>query len=261
MPETEPTAASAKDNADSPTAPLSNSSNIPQPQNPITLAINVLTAPSEAFRTIRERPTSLFPLALILASTLGVMAWYFAILDYDWYIDDTLSQFPDFTEQQMADAREGMQSLSQNTMMGITMLSGGVTILVIYLIQSSYLSLVSALKGDEIRFRQWWSLVAWTNLPSLFVAISMAVTILLNPSGQLSALELNGLTLLSLGMETANPSLNRIFSTINLAMIWNLVLLVMAYRQWLQASAVRAMTVVVAPYLLIFGVWTYFAVG
>ena len=34
-----------------------------------------------------------------------VMGWYFAILDYDWYIDDTLSQFPDFTEQQLEDAQ------------------------------------------------------------------------------------------------------------------------------------------------------------
>lgn len=239
----------------------SNSPADTQSHNPLALAVNVLTAPSEAFRTIRERPTSLFPLALILVSTLGVLAWYFAILDYNWYIDDTLSQFPDFTEQQMADAREGMQSFSQSTMMWITMVSSGVSILVIYLIQTSYLSLVSALRGDEIRFRQWWSLVAWTNLPSLFLAISMAVNILLNPSGQLSTLELNGLTLLSMGMETANPSLNRIFSTINLAMIWNMVLLVLAYRQWLQASMLRSVTVVVAPYLLIFGVWTFFAVG
>jgi len=252
---------SAKDDAESPIAPLSNSSNITQSQNPIALAINVLTAPSEAFKTIREQPTSLLPLALILISTLGVMAWYFAILDYDWYIDDTLSQFPDFTEQQMADAREGMQSLSQSSMMWITMLTGGIATLAIYLIQSSYLSLVSALRGDEIRFKQWWSLVAWTNLPSLFVAISMAVNILLNPSGQLSTLELNGLTLLALGMETANPSLNRIFSAINLAMVWNVVLLVLAYRQWLQASTLRSITVVFAPYLLIFGVWTYFAVS
>ena len=253
MSETEKEAESATEIPGSPTAP--------QSQNPISLAINVLTAPSDAFRTIREQPTSLFPLTLIVVSTLVVMAWYFSVLDYDWYIDDTLSQFPDFTEQQLEDAREGMQSLSKSNMMWITMLSGGVTILVIYLIQASYLSLVSALQGDDIRFRQWWSLVAWTNLPSLFLAISMAVNILLNPSGQLSTLELNGLTLLSLGMETGNPSLNRVFSTINLAMIWNLVLLVMAYRQWLQANLVKALTIVVAPYLLIFGVWANFAVS
>lgn len=257
MSDAEPAAESATEVADHATE----SPSAPEPQSPLSLAINVLTAPSEAFRTIRQHPTALFPLALIIASTMGVMAWYFAVLDYDWYIDDTLSQFPDFTEQQMADAREGMQSISQSSMMWITMLSGSVTILVIYLLQSSYLSLFSALRGDDIRFRQWWSLVAWTNLPSLFLAISMAVNILLNPSGQLSTLELNSLTLLSLGMETDNLSLNRIFSTINLAMIWNLVLLVMAYRQWLKESAIKATAIVVAPYLLIFGVWTYFAVS
>ena len=154
-----------------------------------------------------------------------------------------------------------MQALSPNNMMWLTLLSSGISLLVIYLIQTSYLSLVSALRGDEIRFKQWWSLVAWTNLPALFLSISMAVNILLNPNGQLSILDLNGLTLLALGMESGNPSLNRIFATINLAMIWNLVLLVMAYRQWLNASLTKSMAVVLAPYLLIFGVWTYFAVS
>ena len=155
-----------------------------------------------------------------------------------------------------------MESIAPSNMMWLTMLSSGVSILVIYLLQSSYLSLVSALQGDEIRFKQWWSLVAWTNLPSLFLSISMAVNILLNPNGQLSALELNGLSLLSLGMETDNTSLNRVFSTINLAMIWHRgAMLIMAYRQWLQASAFKAMAIVIAPYLLIFGIWTFFAVS
>ena len=249
MPETE----TATDATGSPTGP--------QRQNTIAVAINVLTAPSEAFKAIRERPTSLFPLATVVLSTMLVMAWYFAILDYDWYIDDTLSQFPDFTDAQLEDAREGMQSISPNNMMWLTLLSSGLTILVVYLLQTCYLSLISALRGDEIRFRQWWSLVAWTNLPALFLSISMAVNIVLNPNGQLSILELNGLTLLSLGMETANPSLNRVFSTINLAMIWNLTLIVMAYKQWLQSSSIKAMTIVLTPYLLIFGSWTYFAVS
>jgi len=233
----------------------------PQPQNPISLAINVLTAPSEAFKTIRERPTSLFPLAVVILSTLLVTGWYFAILDYDWYIDDTLSQFPNFTEAQLEDAREGMESIAPSNMMWISLLSSGITLLLVYVIQTGYLSLASALQGDEIRFKQWWSLVAWTNIPAFFLSISMAVNILLNPSGQLSILELNGLTLLALGMETANPSLNRIFATINLAMIWNLTLLVMAYKQWLQASTVKSLAIVLAPYLLIYGVWTYFAVS
>ena len=236
-------------------------SSAPERQDPISLSINVLTAPTEAFRVIKEWPTSLFPLALVVLSTLLVTGWYFAILDYDWYIDDTLSQFPDFTEAELEEARQGMQALSPNNMMWITLLSSGVSLLVLYLIQTSYLSLVSALQGDEIRFKQWWSLVAWTNIPALFLSISMAVNILLNPNGQLSILELNGLTLLSLGMEPDNPSLNRIFATINLAMIWNLTLLVMAYRQWLNSSIVKSMTIVLAPYLLIFGIWAYFAVS
>ena len=52
MPETEPEE-SAIETPESPTAP--------EQQNPITLSINILTAPTEAFKVIKERPSSLFP--------------------------------------------------------------------------------------------------------------------------------------------------------------------------------------------------------
>lgn len=229
--------------------------------NPITLAVNVLTAPSEAFEVIKEKPSSLFPLAIVVLSTLLVTGWYFSVLDYDWYIDDTLNQFTDLSDDQLAEAREGMESLSQSNMAVISLLSGGLGIFAIYLVQAGYLSLVSALKDDEIRFKQWWSLVAWTNFPALFSALSMAVNSFLNSNGQLGFLNLNGLTLFSLGMQTDNSSLNRVFATINLPMIWNVVLLTMAYRQWLTTSVIKSVAVVFTPYLLIFGVWTYFALS
>jgi hypothetical protein len=228
-------------------------------QNPVALAINILTSPSVAFSVIREKPTSLFPLATVVLSTLLVTGWYFAILDYDWYIDDTLGRFSDRSEAELEDLREGMEFLSRNNMIGITLSTSGISLLMIYLLQTSYLSLTSALRGDEIRFRQWWSLVAWANLPAVLLAISMAVNILLNPSGQISLLDINGLSLPSLGMKTSDPSINRILATINLPMIWNILLLVVGYRLWLQASLGRSMLIILAPYLTIYGVWAYLA--
>jgi hypothetical protein len=230
-------------------------------QSPVSLAINVLTAPSAAFSVIKKKPTSLFPLAVVILSTLLVTGWYFTVLDFDWYIDDTLSQLSDRSEAELEEIREGMEFLSPNNMRWITLLTSGLSLMMIYLLQASYLSLTAALRGDEIRFKQWWALVAWSNLPAVLLALSMAVNILLNPSGQISIVDLNGLSLLALGMETADPSINRILATVNLPTIWTLVLLVIGYRLWLQAGLARSVSIIFTPYLLIYGVWTFFAVS
>jgi len=222
-------------------------------------AVNILTAPREAFAALDARPTKLFPLALILISTMLATGWYFMILDYDWYIDDTLGQVPNLTAEQLENARDTMASISQNNMTYIGIFGSAFSLLFMYVLQAGYLSLVSALKGDKYRFSHWFSLVCWTSLPYLLVVISMVVNITLNPNGQLSAYDLNALSLANLGMQSGNASLNQALSSLNLTMFWSLALVVMAYRQWLDSGLLKAMAVVLAPYLLIFGVWAYFA--
>ncbi len=225
----------------------------------LTTAINVITSPSLAFRAIKAQPVTLAPLTLILLASMSVTGWYFAVLDFDWYIDDTLSQIGDLRGAELEEARQGMQALSQRGMALIGMLGSAVSLLAIYLAQAAYLSLISALGGYDLRFRQWFSLIVWTSLPNLFLSISMAVTILLNPGGQLSNYDLNPFSLYSLGMQTGNPSLDPMLAALNLIQIWSLSLLIMAYRQWVKTALVRAAAIVIAPYLLIFGVWAYLA--
>ena len=89
--------------------------------------------------------------------------------------------------------------------------------------------------------------------------VGMAATIAVSPNGQLGAYDLDPLTLANLGMQSGNSSLTAIFNGISLPMLWGIGLTVMGYRQWLDCSLVKAMTVVLAPYLLLMGVWAYFA--
>ncbi len=224
----------------------------------INLAINVLTSPGEAFAEIAKKPSKLFPLGTILIVNSLILLWYFNMVDYDWYIDDALAG-TSLEGEELEQARESMASMSQTTMMAIGMLGSLVGISAIYLIQSTYLSLVAALRGDSYKFTHWFSLVCWAGLPFLLSAVGMAVTIILSPNGQLSAYDLDPLSLRNLGMRTDNASLQSIFNTISLSMLWSTSLVVIAYRQWLQASWLRAVAIVLAPYILIFGVWAYFA--
>lgn len=229
-----------------------------EPAGSLTTAINILTAPSDAFNELRQRPTKIFPLALVLISSMAVMFWYFSIVDFDWFVDDSLSG-RDLSEEQMEAGREAMLSMSQTTFRLFGVLGGTVGILLISVLQAGYLSLASALIGGKFKFSHWFSLIVWTGLPYLLAVIGMAVTILLSPNGQLSAYDLNPLTLANLGVQSDNASVMTVLNSLNLTLIWSAVLIVMAYKQWLESSLLKALSVVLAPYMLILGVWAYFA--
>ncbi len=226
----------------------------------VAIAINILTSPTEAFRALEARPTKIFPLALVVLSTFAVLFWYYSIVDFDWFVDDALSQLNNLSETQLEAARERMQSMSPTMFKWFGLLGSTFGLLAMYFLQSAYLSIASALNGDKYRFSHWFSMTVWTNLPAVLGAIGMMVTILLSPNGQLSAYELNPLTLANLGMSSANSSVQTLMNSLNLLMFWSIGLTVIAYKQWVRASWPRTLAIVLAPYILIFGIWSYFAV-
>ena len=231
-----------------------------EPAGLINTAINIFVAPAEAFTELDQRPSKLFPLALIMISTIAAMFWYFSIVDFDWFIDDAISgSGRELTEAQLESARAAMESISQTTFKMFGVLGSGFGLLVVWVLQAGYLSMASALNGDRYKFTNWFSLVLWTSLPSLLSVIGIVVTISLSPNGQLSAYDLDPLTLANLGMQSSNGAVQTLMTSLNLTMIWSVTLIVMAYKQCLESSLVKALAIVLAPYLLILGVWAYFA--
>lgn len=236
----------------------STSSTTTEPAGAVSTAINILTSPAEAFRELEQRPTKLFPILAIVLSTCAAMLWYYSIVDFDWFIDDVLSQ-SNIPDDQMEQAREQMTSMSQTSFRIFGILGSSIFFIVLWVLQAGYLSMVSALSGDRFKFTNWFSLVVWAALPSLLAIIGMGVTIALSPNGQLSAFDLNPLTLRNLGMESSNASIQSLFAQLDLTILWGIGLMVAAYQQWLKSTWIKACSVVLAPYLFIIGVWAYFA--
>ncbi len=230
------------------------------PAGMFDIAINILTSPTEAFNELRLRPSKLFPLAVIVLSTAAVMFWYFTVVDFDWYIDDTLS-VRDLTEEQTEAAREQMTSMSQSTFRLISTLGSAFGILIVYILQAGYFSLTSAISGSGQKFGHWFSLVLWTGLPYILSVVGMIVTLSLSPNGQLAAYDLDPLTLANLGLQSNNSSLMTVFQNINLTMMWSLALTVMGYKQWIECSILKALAVVLAPYAVIMLIGVSFALA
>jgi hypothetical protein len=230
------------------------------PMSPFALFINVLTSPAEAFDELNRRPSKLLPLMLVIGLNALVIYWYFSSLDYSWFVDDTL-QNANIPEDQLDQARENMEQMGPSMLRVFGILGSSLAILAIYTIQAGYLTLTSAVAGYRQKFSQWFSLAVWTGIVVVFAQIGMAVTLMLDTNGQLGQYDLDPTTLRNLGLRPANPDLERILGSINLSMIWSLVLLVLGHRRWLGTSLLKSVSIVGAPYLLIFGIWTYVSLG
>ena len=225
-----------------------------------SLLLNIFASPGEALQELKQRPSILFPLILIIASNALILVWYFNIVDFEWYIDDVLST-ANIAEENLEEARENFESMSRNTMLGFSLVGSVVGLSAIFLLQSIYFSLVAAIRGDNYKFKHWFSLICWSSAPILLSVVGMAVTILLSPNGQLSAFDLDPLTLRNLGLASDNDTLQSLYNSVSLAMVWSVVIILLGYRQWLDASWLRAVITVFAPYLTIIGVWTFFALS
>ena len=233
----------------------------PRSSGLLATAVDIFASPGEAFTRIRERPSILFPLLLVLVPTTLISIWYMQIVDYEWFIDDTLSRFGEMTEQQVEAMRAAYQNQSPMMSTFSAILGSVISTCILYVIHAGYLTLVSLMTGDGYRFRHWFSLLSWTNLPMLLVALVMAVNIALSPNGQISLYDANALSLASLGLQTDTASFQFLFDMFSLPMIWALGLLVMGYQQWVKCGWVRATLVVLAPYLLMIGIVAYFTLS
>ncbi len=229
-----------------------------QPASSLATTIDIFASPSEAFRTIQKQPRILFPLFLVLIPTFLIYLWYFQMVDFDWFIDDTVARFSGMSAEQQEAMRNAYEAQSQTFTTVTTVLGAVVGTLFFYLVHAGYLTLVSAMTGDGYRFRYWFSLLSWTNLPFLFILLVMAVNLLMSPNGQISLYDANSLSLASLGMEASSAGMQAMLDSLNLAMFWALALLVMAYRQWLKISWMRASLIALAPYILVFGGIAFF---
>ncbi len=108
-----------------------------RPVGGLRMALNVLLEPATAFADLRERSSWLLP--AVLAA--------------------------DPTEEQIEQFNERMESVSPQVFIISGFLGASLGLIIIWLLQAGYLTLVSALTGDGFRFGNWFCLATWTAIP------------------------------------------------------------------------------------------------
>lgn len=163
--------------------------------NNMELTGALVTAPSRAFEQLKEKPRFLFPLLVIVLSTVAVLFWYYRIVDFEWLTDRMLSANPQMSRMSEQEREAAMKMMSPGIIMWSSLISAMVVVVVIHVIEALYFLLAGSVANVRHTFMQWFSLSCWTALPHVIGTISMAVFLLTSGTNQIGNEELNLLSL------------------------------------------------------------------
>jgi len=192
--------------------------------------IDIIAAPSAAFARLKEKPSYLFPLLLVLVSTVSIQIGYFSLVDIDFLreelVDQALASNPN---ARASEVRAAVQNLNPSVLIISSTVATTVIILVLNALYAAYLKFLSKFSTLELGFRHWFSMTVWTGIPTVLVALAAWVVLLSTGDGRIPQAELQPLSLNTL---LKLQSSNRLLHSLSLPMFWSLALLVIGYRQF-----------------------------
>ncbi len=216
--------------------------------------IDILSAPNQVFLRLKEKASWFIPWIVVALVIASMQMGFFYLVDTEFLVDQLVEQAlqPGVSE---SDLRVAIQAQLQNKNIPAISSSVGAIIglLLIYAVSAGYLYMISKFTDNDIRFKSWYSLIAWCSVPSIFTAL-VGWIIILTSDGlieleALSPLNLNYLIFRSEG------DFSGFLSTLDLINIWIVVLTVLGYKSFTSCSSLQASVVVLSPYILILGIW------
>ncbi len=226
----------------------------------LTILTNIFTAPSAAMTQVQERYSVAFPLLMTIILTGIVWFSYYAMIDYEWFIDYTVeTSAGELSKAEQDQTRAAISMMSPTVMGSVTAITAAIAIAVIYVIHAVYFLIVSNVNGDGYQFKQWLSFVSWTSMPILLTIFAMFAMLFASASGQIAPDTLNPLSLneLIFGLEPSK-GLGKILSTIHLPQLWSWAIMVIGYKTWTKKSTASSAMVVLTPFALIYLAWFLF---
>ncbi len=229
--------------------------------NNITLAGLVVTSPSAAFAELRERPRFWLPLLVIIVATILQLVWYYSIVDIEWLKDHMFSgnarveALPPEAQARM------MSTMTQKTFMWSSVISVVIGLPLIFTLLTCYYLLAGKITNVQQTFKQWFSLVAWSGIPTLIGVLTGAVILATHgTNAQVGPSELQVFSLNELFFQrTPTQPGFQLLSSLSLISVWGWVLSVIGVKTWSNRSLVFSSIFVLLPLVVVYGVWALFA--
>lgn len=230
--------------------------------NNISLTQALVFEPRRAFTELDARPRFQFPLWLLVLGSVLLSCWYTAFVDLEW-LTDTQLHASAFT-QNMTDAEiarmASVAAQRQGVQVVMAGLSTAVVITVVVLISALYFLIAGNVTGVKRSYRHWLSLTSWTSLPTVVSVIPAALMLLTASSNQIGqeALQPLSLNALLLHRAPADPGYT-LFSNMNLFQLVSIYLAAFGVKVWSDRSWTFAIVFAALPTVLIYGIWSFFA--
>jgi hypothetical protein len=228
--------------------------------NNLETAVALATAPTSAYAELRERPRFLFPLLVVVLSSVGLIFWYYSVVDIEWFKDALYSNNPDFQKLPEEQRAAAMNMMGRNTLLWGSVIGGLFALPVFYVLHALYFLLAAKITKMPLGFKHWFALVSWSSLPLLIGTVVAAVLMLLSDNNQMSPSTMQALSLNELVMHLPMGAKGQAFAdsiTIPGFLCWGLMII--GVRAWSQRSWVFASTVVLLPIVALYGIWAFIA--
>lgn len=218
--------------------------------------IDIFLEPKKALGDIRGHTGWLwYPLLITIGSSVLVFAWYYGTADWDVIQQQTMDFLASrhYGHEQLEQIRNG---LSRTRMVLQTCIGISIVSILIYLTQALYLFFVSKIAGYQVQgFGDWFSFTSWTYFPSAIGNIAFAITYAIaGKQATLPSLDVSSINtlLFHLPIDSAWYGL---VSSLRLSLFWSLGLMTIGFMQWTGRNLSKSIVIVLAPYVLIYGIW------
>jgi len=226
--------------------------------NSITILTDIFTNPNKAFEDIKVDYPKLFPILTIIVLNAALVLLLFMNIDYQWYIEELVQRLSnaDSSQEEIADMRKGLEMMSANTTGAMGAVFGGIAILVMFVVMTLYFVIISAITNDGLKFKQWFSFVSWTSMPSVIGTLSGFVVVLTSSNGQIMPEAINPLSLneLFFGLD-ATKGIGAILAGTGITAFWTFALMIIGYANWTGKTKGMSVVVISALYAVSYGLW------
>ena len=214
--------------------------------------INIFVEPGKVFAELKEKPTFLLPMALMMVLTVVMSLLYFNKVDTDWFASHQLAMSG--SEMSAAEIEQARKMMPSASVIGIiSAIVGPIMIVVVTLVMALYYLIAGKVTGAGVSYKQSVSLVAWSGVPSMLSLVVAIVGItMMAPQTALESLMLTNVDplIVQLPYDHAWSSFAKNF---NLLSFWSVVVAAIGWRTWSRGGWGQAFTVAVIPTLFIFG--------
>jgi hypothetical protein len=225
----------------------------------LAIAVNIFTAPNEAFGPLKDQPRALFPILLLIVGYSMVSFTYMYAVDLPWFIDAQMQLGGgELTDAQREQAAERVSSVSPAFYGAFGAVATSAFVLLVMFLSALYYTGVSFVTHDGVRLKQWFALVAWCTLPTVLGIVAQLVNILATDARFMAQDEINPLSFGSLlSIDRAGASvMQRILLGMDPTTIWGVVLTVLGYQAWTKSALVKTVAIVLGPLMLIIAIGT-----